>query len=216
MGAAPLILVADDDQSCRKLVTTLLRRIGFETIEAKTGRETLESARRRTPNVVLLDVNLPDVSGYEVCHELRDDFGQELAVIFLSGQRTTASDRVAGLLVGADDYIVKPFNDDELLARVRAALRRVAPRNGNGAAATSVWAPLTAREREILRLLASGLTQNDIAAALFISPKTVGGHIQRVLTKLGVHSRAQAVALAHEHGLVDFEAHALRVSLGAV
>ena len=153
------------------------------------------------------------MSGYDVCRELRDDFGSEIGIIFLSGQRTTPADRVAGLLVGADDYIVKPFDPDELLARVRARLRRPHGQNDTGAP-PSLGASLTTREREVLQLLAQGLNQTEIAATLVISPKTVGGHLQRVLGKLGVHSRAQAVAVAHQHSLVDVEAHALTSASG--
>ena len=208
MSPARRILVADSNQACRKLISGLLRRIGFETTEATTGPETLDLVARLQPSLVLLDVNLPKVSGYEVCRELRDEYGEEIAIIFVSRERTEPADRVAGLLVGADDYIVKPFDDDELLARARAALRRVSPRSRAGEVVTpQVGASLTAREREVLRLLASGLSQAEIAAKLFISPKTVGGHIQRILTKLGVHSRAQAVALAHDQGLADVERH---------
>ena len=213
MGAAPLILVVDGDRTCRRLVTGLLRRIGHETREAKTGPEALEAAIRERPALVILEVNLDEVSGYDVCRELRDDFGSEIGIIFLSGQRTTPADRVAGLLVGADDYIVKPFDPDELLARVRARLRRPLGQNNTGAP-PSVGASLTTREREVLQLLAQGLNQTEIAATLVISPKTVGGHLQRVLAKLGVHSRAQAVAVAHQHGLVDVEAHALTSASG--
>jgi DNA-binding NarL/FixJ family response regulator len=181
-----------------------LRRIGFEAEEAQTGREALEIAGRSQPALVLVEVNLPEVSGYEVCRELHDKFGDDVAVIFLSADRTEPYDRVAGLLLGAVDYIVKPFDPDELLARVRSALRRSRPNGrGNADGSAAVGALLTAREREVLKLLAGGLNQGQIASALFISPKTVGTHIQRVLTKLGVHSRAQAVAVAHEQGLTD-------------
>jgi DNA-binding NarL/FixJ family response regulator len=209
MGAAPPILVADGDRATRRAIGRLLRRIGYDISEAKTGPEALELATRDQPALVVLEVNLEEVSGYAVCRELRDAFDQEIAVIFLSGDRTTPSDRVAGLLVGADDYIVKPFDSDEFLARVRAALRRVLvePTNGKDAPPPDDVS-LTMREREVLQLLARGSNQTEIAAALVISPKTVGGHIQRILTKLGVHSRAHAVALAHQHGLVDdVEAH---------
>ncbi|HEX2460674.1 MAG TPA: response regulator transcription factor [Vicinamibacterales bacterium] len=218
MGSAPLILVADGNQSCRSLITRLLRRIGFEAVEAKTGPETLEAVARLHPSLVVLDVGLPEVSGYEVCRELRDDYGSELGIIFVSRERTTPADRVAGLLVGADDYIVKPFDDDELLARARVILLRVSPRVGttedreNGA----IGASLTMREREVLLLLARGQAQAQIAERLFISPKTVGGHIQRILTKLDVHSRAHAVALAHKHGLAEVEGHAIVTPLHAV
>jgi DNA-binding NarL/FixJ family response regulator len=204
-----LILVVDRNSVTRSQVASLLERMGYQTRQAGNGREALEEAREVQPALVLLEVNLGEVSGYEVCRELRDRFGVDIAIIFLSGDRTEPYDRVAGLLIGADDYIVKPFDEGELLARVRSALRHssVAPSNGNKddpAAET-----LTSREREVLTLLARGLTQAEIARQLVISPKTVGGHIQRVLTKLGVHSRAQAVAAAHEQGLADVESHAL-------
>ena len=173
-------------------------------MQAKTGPEALEFANQVHPALVLLEVSLPEISGYELCRELRDAYGGEIAVIFLSHDRTTAADRVAGLLVGADDYIVKPFDPDELLARVRAALRRLPSRLSPGVK-PPVGASLTTREGEVLRLLARGLSQAEIGAELFISPKPVGGHIQRILVKLGVHSRAHAVALAHEHALTEIE-----------
>ena len=211
MGAAPLILVADHEPACRDRITRLLRRIGFETAETPTGPETLEAAARLKPSLVVLDVSLPDVSGYEVCRELRDEYGSEVGIIFVSRERTTPADRVAGLLVGADDYIVKPFDDDELLARARGVLRRIEPPLGLAEERETevVGALLTVREREVLRFLARGQSQAQIAEQLFISPKTVGGHIQRILTKLDVHSRAHAVALAHRHGLADVKGHAL-------
>jgi len=210
MGTTQPILVADGHRATRRAIAALLRRIGYETIEAKTGPEALDLATRLQPALVILEVNLDEVSGYEVCRELRDAYGGDISVIFISGQRTTPPDRVAGLLVGADDYIVKPFDSDELVARARAALRRVHAANGNSKKGTpSLWAILTMREREVLQLLASGLGQTDIAMRLVISPKTVSGHIQRILPKLGVHSRAQAVALAHQHRLGDVEAHSL-------
>ena len=209
----PPILVADGDQAYRAQIRRLVARIGYETTTAETGRQALEAARRERPALVLLEVNLAEVSGYEVCRELRDTFGDELAIIFLSGDRTEPHDRVAGLLLGADDYVVKPFDEGELLARIRNSLRRTPPTNDGGGAddSAATGASLTSREREVLTLLARGLSQADIAGTLVISPKTVGTHIQRVLAKLGVRSRAQAVALAHTQGLADVEGHAFLV-----
>src|SRR5947199_241905 len=80
------------------------------------------AARTARPAVVLLDISLPDVSGFEVCRELRDEFGDDLPIIFVSGERVEAVDRAVGLLLGADDYVVKPFDLDELLARVRRSI----------------------------------------------------------------------------------------------
>jgi DNA-binding NarL/FixJ family response regulator len=189
------IVVADADRSFREQISALVRDAGYESSEATTGPEAVEAARRLRPRLIVLDVQLPEICGYEVCRELRDEFGAGLPVIFVSAERTEPSDRIAGLLVGADEYLVKPVASDEFLARVRVLLRRSGPVIASASA-------LTARELEILRLLADGLTTSDIARHLFISRKTVGTHIEHILRKLGVHSRTEAVALAYRDGLV--------------
>jgi DNA-binding NarL/FixJ family response regulator len=125
-------------------------------------------------------------------------------VIFLSGTRTEPFDRVGGLLIGADDYVVKPFFDDELLARVQRLLARSAV-GSEAASDRCVAAGLTEREQRVLQLLAEGLTQRAIAAELHISGKTVAAHIQRILAKLDVHSRAEAIAYAYRNALVEVE-----------
>ena len=161
--------------------------------QVATGEAALDAARDDAPGAVVLEVALGgDFSGYEVCRALRRAFGPDLPIVFLSGVRTESYDRVAGLLVGADDYLVKPYAADELLTRVR----RLHPRPASGAA------KLTKREDEVLRLLAEGLPQSTIAEQLFISSKTVGTHIEHILSKLGVQSRAQAVAVAYRDELV--------------
>jgi DNA-binding NarL/FixJ family response regulator len=217
-GCGHPVLVVDDDDGCRMLMIELLQRIGCTVYEAASGDEALDVAETVRPALVILDVDLPRISGYEVCRELRDAFGDSIAIMFVSGTRAEAFDRVGGLLIGADDYVVKPFDPDELLTRARVLLRRAGRGNGNGnGSLTKVsltpdtpGAPLTSREREVLELLARGLNQEQIAVSLFISSKTVATHIQRTLAKLGVHSRAQAVAYAHRTGLLsaDFQAHA--------
>src|ERR671931_412783 len=120
-------------------------------------------ARRHHPRLVVLDIRLPDLSGYEICRELRDEFGDRLSIVFLSGERTEGLDRAAGLLVGADDYLVKPFSPDELLARVRVRLP-AAPEE------PPLSTDLTKRELEVLRLLSEGLSQKEIAASLASMP----------------------------------------------
>lgn len=190
------ILVVDDDDGARDLVSDLLGRAGYTTTECATGEEALAAAQADRPSLVLLDVHLPGLSGYEVLYSLRERFGDELPVVFVSGERTESFDRVAGLQLGADDYLSKPFAPDELIAR----LRRLLPDSAPPADKTSQPA-LTPRENEVLRLLANGLAQGEIAKELVISPKTVASHIERILGKLGVHSRAQAVAVAHRTGL---------------
>lgn len=191
----PRVLVVDDDRAFRAYVSEMLADAGFECACVDSADTALAAVREARPAAVLLDVCLPGLSGYEACRALREECGPEFPIIFVSGERTTPLDVSAGLLIGADDYVVKPFEPDELVARVRAAVRR-APQQRNGGAA------LTERELEVLRLLADGLGQQAIAAELVISPKTVGTHIEHILEKLGVHSRAEAVAAAYRSQLV--------------
>jgi DNA-binding NarL/FixJ family response regulator len=193
-----LVLVVDDDASFRSFVATALQRAGFETIEAADGIEALRCAEERPPTVALLDVQMPGMAGYAACHELRVRLGEELPIIFVSGTRTEPSDRVGGLLFGADDYIVKPFDPDELIARVKRLQIRSQSghrRPAGGRPASPSRYGLTPREDEVLGLLVDGRNQGGIARHLVISPKTVSTHLQRILAKLGVHSRAQAVAV---------------------
>jgi DNA-binding NarL/FixJ family response regulator len=194
------ILVLDPDERSRDLLRRVLGRLSRRVDTVATAAE-LRARVDEPLELVVLEVDLPDANGYELCRELHETHGDDLPVIFVSGRRTEPADRVAGLLLGADDYVVKPFDPDELLARVRRSLRR------SGAVPTqaSVHRPtsLTHREQEVLTLLAAGRTQKEIGTELVISAKTVGTHIQRILAKLGVHSRAQAVALALREGLVS-------------
>ena len=192
------ILVVDDDAGTRALVRSVLERGSFEVEEAETGPDAVAAGRRRRPDLVVLDVQLPGMSGYEIFRELRDEHGEDLPVVFLSGERTESLDRVAGLVLGAEDYLVKPFDPGELLVRLRRLLDR-APR---AAAAPGPRYRLTTREQEVLSLVAEGLGPAEIARTLVISPKTAATHIQNVLGKLGVNNRSQAVAVAHREGLV--------------
>jgi DNA-binding NarL/FixJ family response regulator len=163
------ILIAEDDEAVAELLRGLVEAAGYDAVVATSGDEAL--------------------------HELRRMHGPALPILIVSGDRTESYDRVAGLLLGADDYLVKPFAPDELLVRVRSLMRRSAP-----AAVSRV--SLTSREFEVLTLLSDGLDQTAIAERLVISPKTVGTHIERILGKLGARSRAQAVAIAYRDALV--------------
>jgi DNA-binding NarL/FixJ family response regulator len=184
------VLVVDDDPVICDLVAATLAEHGYPTRRASDAREALYLVDREIPDVIVLDVHLPDISGYQVCRRLRDDHGDSVGIILISGERKESMDRAAGLLLGADDYMVKPFVLDELLARVQRLAKRSRP------IARTVVAGLTRRELEILRLLACGMDHTEIARDLVITAKTVEKHIEHILLKLGVHSRAQAVALA--------------------
>jgi DNA-binding response OmpR family regulator len=195
-SAAAGVLVVDDDEALLRLIERILEASGIDVRTAATGESALAAARRARPALVILDVQMPGLSGYEVCRALRAEHGPELPIMFLSGERRESYDRVAGLMLGADDYMTKPFAPDELLARVRGLARR-----GLGAGSGRAGS-LTSREREVLQLLAEGRTQVEIARSLVIAPKTCAKHIERILEKLSVHSRAQAVAVAYREELV--------------
>jgi two-component system, NarL family, response regulator FusR len=191
------ILIVDSGLRMCAAVSGLLRQAGHAISVATNAAEALESAREQCPRLVLLEVALNGVSGLELCRELRDEQGPTLPIMFVSRHGADPMERVAGLLVGADDYLAMPFVPDELLARVRALTRRSAP------TAAARRANLTPREHEILGLMAEGLGQADIAGRLVVSSKTVGNHIEHILWKLSVHSRAQAIAFAfREHMIV--------------
>ena len=103
------ILIVDDDDTFRVLLSEILQRMGYATVESARGDEALEAAAQDPPSLVLLDVDVPGLSGYEVCRELRDWYGQELPIIFVSGARIEKLDRIGGLRLGADDNVLKPF-----------------------------------------------------------------------------------------------------------
>jgi DNA-binding NarL/FixJ family response regulator len=184
--------------------STILTDAGYVTREAESGAEALRAARSEAPSLVLLDVNLPGICGYEVCRLLRDEFGDQFPIVFVSGARTESFDHVAGLLLGANDYISKPFREDELLVRVQSLVGRQ-----QKVVARTLASRLTARELQVLRLLSNGLAPDDIARLMVISPKTVGAHVEHIYMKLGVQTRAQAVAVAYRDELLDGEAGAL-------
>ncbi|MGP4026175.1 response regulator transcription factor [Actinomadura sp. 3N407] len=125
MSEGRRVLVVDDEANIRDLIEVALRFHGFTTVTAETGDKALRAAARERPDLVLLDVMLPDVDGFEVCRRLRAD-GDQVPVIFLTA-RDTPSDTVTGLTLGGDDYVGKPFSIEALIARVRAVLRRAAP-----------------------------------------------------------------------------------------
>lgn len=120
--SAGRILVVDDEPQIRRIMRTTLTGAGYEIDDAKTGEEALEKLRTFRPDLVLLDINMPGMGGLETCKAMRAD--SNVAIIMLT-VRNDESDKVTALDAGADDFVTKPFSTPELLARMRAALRRV-------------------------------------------------------------------------------------------
>ncbi len=117
------ILVVDDESSISELIATSLKFVGFEVRTAATGSEALRVAEEFRPHALILDVMLPDQNGFDVCRQLRQD-GHSVGVLFLTA-KDTVEDKIAGLTIGGDDYVTKPFSLEELVARLRALLRRI-------------------------------------------------------------------------------------------
>jgi DNA-binding NarL/FixJ family response regulator len=189
------VLIADGDADSREQITELLAHLGCSVREAVTGDEALAEVRRELPALVVLDVALEGMTGYELCRELREAYGEALAIMFVSDSRVETWDEVAGLLLGADEYLAKPISADRFLARARRLLAR--------ATARPAGAELTPREHEVLSLLVDGLRTGEIAAELRITPKTVSTHVEHIMSKLNAHSQAQVVAFAVRDHLVD-------------
>ena len=116
------LLVVDDEPNIRDLLATSLRFAGFEVFTASTGNEVIREATEHQPDLVVLDVMLPDMDGFTVTRRLRDR-GEQYPILFLTAKDET-QDKVAGLTVGGDDYVTKPFSLEEVVARIRAVLRR--------------------------------------------------------------------------------------------
>jgi two-component system OmpR family response regulator len=128
--AQATVLVVDDEEYIRDLVTSSLRLAGFTARAVPDGSQALTAVTTDTPDLVILDVRLPGMDGFEVCRTLRAD-GNDVPVIFLTA-RGTPDDRVSGFTKGGDDYVTKPFSLEELVARVRAVLRRSRPADRGG------------------------------------------------------------------------------------
>ena len=210
-AVAPCILVVDDEPDIVALVAYHLAKAGYRVSTAASGADALEASRREHPALVVLDLMLPGLSGFDVLEQLRADTAtREVAVLMLTARREEP-DRIRGLSLGADDYLTKPFSPQELVLRVGAILRRSATtaasasdvlhvgavridRSAHRVSVDGVDVELTPTEFRLLLLLAerrgrvqarSHLLETVWEAAPDIQTRTVDMHIQRLRNKLG-------------------------------
>jgi DNA-binding NarL/FixJ family response regulator len=206
------LLVADDHQVVRLGLTNVLEGTGITvTAEATTGEEVIARVAENRPNCVLLDVRMPKGDGLHVLGRLKLDYPDLPIVMFSTYDNPTYIARAVAL--GAAGYILKNDTKERLIESIETAARgesawsREELRRVTGALATprvvsDVEVPLTQRESEVLRQLANGLTNKEIALALGISYETVKEHVQHILRKIGVSDRTQAAVWAVRKGLV--------------
>jgi phosphate regulon transcriptional regulator PhoB len=209
------VLIVEDEPDIRELLVFHLEREGYHVTQCRNGAEALRMARSASPDLILLDLMLPEVDGLAVCRRLRQDPATQAVPIVMLTARGDEVDRVLGLELGADDYVVKPFSPRELVARIRAVLRRTHPAPGaapvtvgrltidpaaHTVAVDGVAVSLTRREFDLLRALVEArgrvLSREFLldhvwgyTAAAEIETRTVDVHVRRLRQKLGAEGQ---------------------------
>lgn len=190
--AQPIVFIVDDDDSLRRALERLLRAEGHTVESFASAQAYLARARYDGPGCLLLDLAMPGMDGLELQQRLARD-AESLPIVFLSGH-ANVPESVRAMKMGAVDFLTKPVDEAELLGAVRTALaRRNARLHGRARLAA-----LSAREREVMRLVVTGLRNKEIAAQLGITEKTVKVHRARVMEKTGATSLPELVRLAAE------------------
>lgn len=199
-GAHAVVFIVDDDLSVREALRSLVQSAGLRCQTFGTAAHLLDALRPDTPGCVVVDVQLAGTSGLDVPGHLRDA-GLTLPCIFVTGHGTIPMG-VQAMKSGAVEFLTKPFREDELLASIGTALARDRAARAARAtqrAAQSRLATLTARERDVLRLVVEGGANKNIAAALGTAEQTVKQHRGRVMQKLGATSLAALVRWVERH-----------------
>ena len=215
------ILIVDDDPRLRDLVRLTLERAGHAVLTAADGRAALVHAAREAPELIVLDVGLPEMDGFEVCRRLRAS--SDVPILFLTA-RDDEIDRVVGLELGADDYVTKPFSPRELAARVKAILKRAAGPSARvlvqgaivldpaarSCAVAGAEVALTATEFRILELLMTRpgqlMARARMVDALWgtaspVSDRTLDSHLRNLRRKLAEAGAGEAIETLHGQGL---------------
>jgi DNA-binding NarL/FixJ family response regulator len=198
------ILVVEDERPMRRNLVTILKMESFEVLEAEDGRKGIAAAREHRPDLILCDITMPGLDGHGVLRELRTDprtAGIPLVFLTARGQK---NDFRTGMNLGADDYLVKPVQVEELLQAIKTRLRRrqqivppVKPKR-EPSPAMLIDLGLSPREADVLFWLAQGKSNPEICMLIELRLTTVKKHVERILQKLGVENRTSAAAAAIE------------------
>lgn len=224
-----IILVADDNLGTRLSVSDYLEMSGYSVIVAEDGQEALSKIEKYHPHLLVTDINMPRMDGYELVKKLRQQPSFRLLPIVLLTERATTKERIEGYESGCDVYLPKPFEMDELGAVIRNLVERQLDRKvsfpdshtasdrppgldspstqkkmpGEAIAPNSTAIELTEREKEVLVLLAIGLSNVEIGKKLYRSPRTVEKHVSSLLRKTETSNRAELIRFALKNNLVN-------------
>ena len=201
------LLLIDDDPNLILLVKDYLEFRGYEVITAENGREALEVLEQEIPDMIICDVMMPEMDGYAFVNQVRQEERTSwIPILFLSA-KGQSQDKIKGLNIGADVYMVKPFEPEELVAQVEASLKqafRQRQQTGGGNDSESkIQVPfdvhLTQTELKVVQFVARGLANRDIAQELNVSQRTVESHVSNMLGKTGLHNRTELARWAIEN-----------------
>lgn len=224
-----IILVADDNLGTRLSVSDYLEMSGYSVIVAEDGQEALSKIEKYHPHLLVTDINMPRMDGYELVKKLRQQPSFRLLPIVLLTERATTKERIEGYESGCDVYLPKPFEMDELGAVIRNLVERQLDRKvsfpdsrttserppawdspstpnnipAEAIAPNSTAIELTEREKEVLALLATGLSNVEIGKKLYRSPRTVEKHVSSLLRKTETSNRAELIRFALKNHLVN-------------
>lgn len=224
------LLLVDDEPGVREAVKDYLEESGFTVQVASNASDAWQMLQQQTPDLVISDIMMPQVDGYQFLQQLRDDPRfKSLPVVFLTARGMT-SDRIMGYQAGVDAYLPKPFDPDELVAIVENLLERRAPKSEEAVSGSElekiaqqiaeirgmldqrsniaqtpppIRIDLTPREQSVLDLVAQGLMNKEIARRLETSVRNVEKYVSRLFSKTGTNSRTELVRYALEHGLTQ-------------
>ncbi len=203
------LLLIDDDPNLILLVKDYLEFRGYEVVTAENGREALEILENEIPDMIICDVMMPEMDGYSLVKHVREDSRTSwIPVLFLSA-KGQSQDRVKGLNTGADVYMVKPFEPEELVAQVESSLKqaaRIADRPGKGHdSGPKIQVPfdveLTPTELRVVQFVARGMANREIADELNVSQRTIESHVSNMLGKTGLHNRTELARWAIENSM---------------
>ncbi|WP_287127512.1 response regulator transcription factor [Candidatus Cyanaurora vandensis] len=205
------LLLVDDDPHFVMLMGDFLEKRGFQVSRANDGRQGLEMAQRQNPDLIVCDIMMPHMNGYELVQQLREQPLQRVwtPVIFLSA-RGELIDRIKGLQEGADAYLVKPFEPDELIALIDSLIRRTQTTSSRlpltntlGPAASCSFDDLTPTEQRVLSLVVRGLANKLIAKEMKVSQRTVESHVSSILQKTSFTNRTELTRWTLENHYFD-------------